>query len=279
MPATIHGISAGNATPTTGRMVIIRANCLDTSGQGSVLLKHESTSATAAYRLNLGGSDLNLHPANATNYGDGALLVYNGSRWQFVALLPANDISPLEGKGPLLRGSAPTITSPTITSATISTSAITLSTTTNNSDGRIAWDATNDHIKVGTGSAQATFVPSSLPTIVANFTTSGTIATNTGAFRWYNDTGKTLTIGTVRASVGTAPTGASLICDVNVNGTTIFSTQSNRPTIAASSNTATSGAKSTTTISNGQYFTMDVDQVGSTIAGSNLSVTVYLSYI
>jgi hypothetical protein len=40
-------------------------------------------------------------------------------------------------------------------------------------------------------------------------------------------------IESVAATVGTAPTGASLIVDVNKNGTTIFTTQANRPTIAA----------------------------------------------
>ena len=41
------------------------------------------------------------------------------------------------------------------------------------------------------------------------------------------------TITAVRASVGVAPTGASLIVDVHLDGTTIFTTQGNRPTITA----------------------------------------------
>jgi hypothetical protein len=40
------------------------------------------------------------------------------------------------------------------------------------------------------------------------------------------------TIVDVRARALTGPTGAALIADVNKNGTTIFSTQGNRPTIA-----------------------------------------------
>lgn len=94
-----------------------------------------------------------------------------------------------------------------------------------------------------------------------------------GTMRLYNDTGSTITISTVRASVGTAPTGASLIVDVNLNGTTIFTTQSARPTITASSFTAT-GTPAVTAWTNGTYLTVDVDQVGSTIAGSDLTVTV-----
>ena len=103
---------------------------------------------------------------------------------------------------------------------------------------------------------------------------SGTLATATGDYRLYNDTGRTLTLYAVRASVGVAPTGASVIVDVNKNGTTIFTTQSNRPTIAASTNTDTADAIDVTTWAAGDYLTVDVDQVGSTIAGSDLTVTV-----
>jgi hypothetical protein len=107
------------------------------------------------------------------------------------------------------------------------------------------------------------------------FSISGTISTGTGAHRIYNDTGVPLTIRAVRAAVGTAPTGASLLVDVNINGTTIFTTQTNRPTITASTFTAAAAAINTTTIAPGDYLTVDVDQVGSTIAGSNLTVAVW----
>jgi hypothetical protein len=80
---------------------------------------------------------------------------------------------------------------------------------------------------------------------------------------------KAVTIAGVYLRVSTAPTGADLIVDVNVNGATIFSTQANRPLIAA---TATSG--STTTIDNpsvsaGDVISIDIDQVGSSIAGGS----------
>jgi hypothetical protein len=72
----------------------------------------------------------------------------------------------------------------------------------------------------------------------------------------------------------TAPTGANLIVDVNKNGTTIFTTQANRPEITAGSKTATSGAPDVTSLSKNDAITIDVDQVGSTIAGADLSVMV-----
>jgi hypothetical protein len=98
-------------------------------------------------------------------------------------------------------------------------------------------------------------------------------------FRWYNDTGRTLTFTAARASVTTAPTGATILVDVNVNGTTCFvaTSQANRPTIAISGNTnKTTTFDSITTIADGSYLTVDIDQVGSTIAGSDLTVVIWM---
>jgi hypothetical protein len=106
------------------------------------------------------------------------------------------------------------------------------------------------------------------------FGVSGAVTTRTGAQRIYNDSGRTRTIVAVRASAGTAPTGASLICDVNKGGTTIFGTQSARPTIAVSTNTNKTTGHTVTTWADGEYLTVDVDQIGSTVAGSDLSVTI-----
>ena len=109
------------------------------------------------------------------------------------------------------------------------------------------------------------------------FSQGGTLTTGTGQFRWYNRTGATRTIQTVTASVGTQPTGASILVDVNKNGTTIFTTQSNRPTIAVSTNEDESGAPDVTSLAAGDYLTIDIDQIGSTVAGANLVVTVVYS--
>lgn len=80
----------------------------------------------------------------------------------------------------------------------------------------------------------------------------------------------------VRLSVSTAPTGAALLVDVNKNGTTMFTTQANRPTIAAGAYTETAiTAPDVVSIAAGDRITVDIDQVGSTIAGSNLVVVAY----
>jgi hypothetical protein len=109
------------------------------------------------------------------------------------------------------------------------------------------------------------------------FATKGTVAVATGPARWYNDTGRTLTFNSTRASVGTAPTGASLIVDINKDATTIFTTQGSRPTIAISAFTAQGSAPDVTTIATGSYLTVDIDQVGSTVAGADLTVTIWMT--
>jgi len=106
------------------------------------------------------------------------------------------------------------------------------------------------------------------------FSIGGTLTVGTGKHRLYNDTGASLLIRSVRASVGTAPTGASLIVDVNRNGTTIFTTQAGRPTIAAAANTARVTGMDVTALADGDYLTIDVDQIGAGSAGADLTVQV-----
>jgi hypothetical protein len=87
----------------------------------------------------------------------------------------------------------------------------------------------------------------------------------------------------VRASVNTAPTGTTILVDVKKDGTSIFTpaTAGTRPTIAISGNTnkttSFSTAAGSTTWADASYLTINVDQVGSTIAGADLIVTVTYS--
>ena len=86
-----------------------------------------------------------------------------------------------------------------------------------------------------------------------------------------------ITLTKVRLVVDTAPTGANLIVDVHTGtnaGTTIFTTQGNRPTIAAGSKTGVSVAPDVTAIAEGDEFSVFIDQIGSTIAGADLTIEV-----
>jgi hypothetical protein len=107
------------------------------------------------------------------------------------------------------------------------------------------------------------------------FCKTGSLATGTGTFRWYNDTTVTLTILGVRATVGTASTSGTPTFDVNKNGTTVFGTQANRPTITVGS--FTSGlvtGMSVTTVAPGEYLTSDVDVAGTGTADAAVAILV-----
>lgn len=111
---------------------------------------------------------------------------------------------------------------------------------------------------------------------LTSFFKTGTLAAITGTQRLPID--GTYTIVGTRLMVGTAPTGVSIIVDVNKNGTTIYTTQGNRPTIVAAANAGGPGAvPDITTLVAGDYLSIDIDQVGSIIAGSDLTVAVIVS--
>lgn len=123
--------------------------------------------------------------------------------------------------------------------------------------------------KGGTGSTTGVSIP-----IFITFSRSGTLVTGTGTMRWRVPVA--LTIQHVRLACNTAPTGAAILVDVNKNGTTIFTTQANRPTIAASANAETATiAPDVTALAAGNYLTVDIDQVGSTVAGADLTIVIY----
>lgn len=83
-----------------------------------------------------------------------------------------------------------------------------------------------------------------------------------------------LTIDKVYIAVGTAPVGSAVTVDVNKNGTTIFTDQGKRPSIAAAGYTDESDTPDVTALAAGDYLTVDVDAIGSSTAGQNLTVHV-----
>ena len=111
------------------------------------------------------------------------------------------------------------------------------------------------------------------------FTFKGTLTTttDTGALRPPIDVAATIVA--VRATVGTAPTGSAITIDVHKNGTTIYTTQGNRPTIAVSTNaSARSTNMDVTSLAAGDYLTANIDVIGSTVAGADLTVMVRYRY-
>lgn len=100
----------------------------------------------------------------------------------------------------------------------------------------------------------------------------GALVVGSGSTRFYAWT--PLTIQSVIVSVGTAPTGAPIIFDINKNGTTIFTTQANRPNILAGGNYGVASNPDVFLLDTYDYLTIDIDQVGSTIAGADAVIQI-----
>lgn len=106
---------------------------------------------------------------------------------------------------------------------------------------------------------------------IVTFTIPGTLTVGSGVARLYFP--RASTVINIIAGVGTAPTGSSATFDVNKNGTSLFS-GTPKPTITAGTNSDTSSVPDTTAIAAGDYLTVDVDAVGSTVAGSDATITI-----
>lgn len=129
------------------------------------------------------------------------------------------------------------------------------------------WDANG--LCLAPGAAAST--PVCIQVACSNETTPLTTGTAKVTFR----SPHAFTLTDVRASVSVCPTGATLLTvDVNEAGTTVLST---KLTFDASEYTTTTAATqrviSDTAIADDAEITIDVDAVGSTIAGAGLKVT------
>jgi hypothetical protein len=121
--------------------------------------------------------------------------------------------------------------------------------------------------------------PNPTPVVAIPLSLPGDQEAHTGTMRlpFYTD----VQIMSVSLLAGTAPTGASLIYDINKgtpggSASTIYTTSANRPTIAAGSTVGSDHLPDVRSIDAGQYLTVDCDQIGSTVAGAD--VTIVLRY-
>lgn len=140
------------------------------------------------------------------------------------------------------------------------------------STGQVYFDTTSGRGFVYNGSAwQALGFAQTI-----SFSYAGNLATGTGTFRWYNRTGARTIVGSW-ASAATAPATQAAIFDVNKNGTTIYTTQGNRPQVAAAGNGgALTAAPDVTSLADGDYLTIDIDQIGTGTVGADAVVGVLL---
>lgn len=105
----------------------------------------------------------------------------------------------------------------------------------------------------------------------------GTLSTGTGTLRQHNDTGTALKIRSIRASVGTPSTATAPVFDVRVNGTTVYATTANRPTIPINNNTSgkSTGFNSGATIPDGAYVTADIVTAGTGTADAVIQIDTW----
>lgn len=134
-----------------------------------------------------------------------------------------------------------------------------------------AWSANLDTIAAGGAAAAALLKPREhIRLDVLDETTALTVAT-LKTFR----TPYAFTLTDVRASVTTAPTDANLIVDVLEGGVSVFSTLLSIDDGAKTSTTATTPAViSDASLADDAEMTIAVTQIGSTIAGAGLKVTL-----
>lgn len=153
-------------------------------------------------------------------------------------------VSDETGSGALVFGTSPTIATPTLT----------LSSTTSTVEGRIAWDGTNDQLRIGDGAATRTISPDDKAATLTNKTINGSSNTITNISLTTAITG-TLPVangGTGITSFGTGvatflgtPSSANLasaITDETGSGSLVFGTNPTITPAAGTTTTATSGA-------------------------------------
>ncbi len=100
---------------------------------------------------------------------------------------------------------------------------------------------------------------------------SGNLTTGAASVEWPAPFDFTLVSAIGQA--GTAPVGASLIVDVRINGASIFANQGEMVSISSGQNQDTSATKNAS-VSAGSVVTFEIEQVGSSTAGADLTIVL-----
>lgn len=108
-------------------------------------------------------------------------------------------------------------------------------------------------------------------------TREGDLEVSTSPLRVYNKYGATKTISQVFVSVNTAPTGADVRIDVLKDGVSIFAADGDKPTITATNYTGSSTTFDDDQWLSDEYLQIEVETIGSTLPGSDLTVHIVTS--
>jgi hypothetical protein len=138
---------------------------------------------------------------------------------------------------------------------------------------RLALGTASQQLRVNSGQTSLEYFtpPAELVIACSDETTNLTTGTAKVTFRMPY----AMTLSSVRASVNTAPTGSTLIVDINEGGSTILSTKLSIDASELTSTTAATAAViSDTALADDAEVTIDIDQIGSTVAGKGLKVVL-----
>lgn len=121
----------------------------------------------------------------------------------------------------------------------------------------------------GTGASTAAGARAALGVVVRTELGSmaGELGVTPAPARWYNDTGFTITLTNLRASVGSSPIGAAIIVNCRLAGV------DNTALTIADAGYASAVAAGPITVVDGSYVDIEVEQVGSTAPGADLTVS------
>lgn len=172
------------------------------------------------------------------------------------------------GTGAVARATSPTFVTPVLgaaTATTINGAGLTGSATVTANAALTVTQAVALNRQASTG------LPVEFMVACSDLTTAITAGTTKGYFR----APYAFTLTEVRASVLTAPTGATILIDVNESATTVLSTKLMIDATESTSQTAaTAYVISDSAIADDAVLAIDFDQVGSTIAGGGVIVTL-----
>lgn len=208
-----------------------------------------------------------------TSPADNSFLVYNGSVWINEALATAQ--ATLGVVSTLSTLTDTTITAPADNSFLVYNGSVWINEALATAKTTLSVNyASTAEVIAGTEAAKivspAELKPKeSIAVAVSDETTALTTGTAKVTFRMPY----AFTLSDIRASVTTAPTGSVLTVDVNEAGTTILSTEL---TIDAGEKTSTTAATapviSDTSLADDAEITIDIDTIGSSVAGAGLKV-------
>ncbi len=140
---------------------------------------------------------------------------------------------------------------------------------------------TNDQVLTAdsaeaTGMKWATPASATIPIEIQASASDQTTALTTGTAKLTFRTPEAFTLTGLRASVNTAPTGSVITVDVNQNGASLMNTT--KLTIDAGETSSTTAATppviTTTVIADDAEITIDIDTIGSSVAGTGLIISM-----